>query len=186
MGREKHFWTVHANFFVHMFFGYSLRSNMIGSGPIEACDGCTYATTCVSSLIRDYRPCARWRILSLMNDCVRPFLDALSRVNATVRTGEGLLWDSSLLMHRRRSFGRRDCSIRRARQSACSRQHSGLITSSFDAWLTCCWHFASLKLFFWIQAFIHQLRSSLGRLLCLTLDGTCSWMAWRIAFDVLF
>ena len=62
-----------------------------------------------------------------------PFLDALSRVNAIVRTGEGSLWDSSLLMHRRRSFGRRDCSIRRARQSACSRQHSGLITSSLHA-----------------------------------------------------
>ena len=113
-----------------------------------------------------------------------PSLDALSSVNE--RTGEDSLWDSSLLTHRRHFFGRRGCSIHRARQSACSRQHPRLITSSLDAWLTCCWHFASLKLFFWMHAFKRQLTSSIEGLVCLTLDGTCSWMAWRIAFDVLF
>jgi hypothetical protein len=57
-------------------------------------------------------------------------LDALPCMNAIVRTGEDSLWDSSLLMHRRRSFGRRDCSIRRARQSACDHQHSGFVASA--------------------------------------------------------
>jgi hypothetical protein len=95
---------------------------------------------------------------------------SLSRVNE--RTGEDSLWDSSLLTHRRHFSGRRGCSIHRAHQSACSRQHPRLITSSLDAWLTCCWHFASLKLFFCMHAFKRQLTSSIEGLVCLSL-----WMA---------
>jgi len=183
MGREKHFWTVHANLFVHMCFVCSLRSGMIVDGSIEVAE---MAQSHVRPIC--YCPCARWRILRLIMTLSVPYpsLDALSRVNE--HTGEDSPWDSSLLTHRRHSSGRRDCSIRRARQSACSRsrQHPGLITSSSDAWLTCCWHFASLKLFFWMHASMCQLRSSLKVLVCLTLDGTRSRVAWRIAFDVLF
>jgi hypothetical protein len=33
---------------------------------------------------------------------------------------------------------------------------------------------------------MYQLRLPITGIACLTLDGTCSWVAWRIAFDVLF
>ena len=132
--------------------------------------------------------CSLAHLETVVTTVSAPSLHDLPRMkNPTKRTGEDSLWDSSRLMPRRRSSDRRGWSIRRERQSACIRQHLRLVTSkSLDQLLTCCWHFASLKLFFWMQAFMYQLRLPIIRIACLTLDGTCSWVAWRIAFDVLF
>lgn len=99
------------------------------------------------------------------------------------RTGEDSLWGSSQLKPHLHSSDKRGCSIRREHRSMKVR------IRALDKWWqlkpTCCWHLASLKLFFCMQSEDVSSLHSLSRGKTLTLNGTCAWMTRRVAFDIL-